>query len=277
MGNPGSIEKVMVFGILVIILGILAIAVYGSRNVAVGADGQLAVAPPGVQNQLPIKGAGGGLRGSDDAEPGGDASQDSVNVLIVDPSDLENVTAIDDKGFDDNTVGRPVAKEPTPSGESVAATPAAKDDNSKSASKLPGTYKVEKNDTLEAIAKKLYKDRAYVDDILAANAGLNPTKMFVGQEIKIPPMSSKATADVVKAPQKPEASGKPVVPPPGDGAGLAKEPSDKTYTIQPGDSLIKIARNQCGGISKVNAIKALNKGVITDPDHLPVGKSIRLP
>lgn len=48
------------------------------------------------------------------------------------------------------------------------------------------TYIVKRNDTLWSIALRIYGDGKRWRDIVAANDGLDPTKMRIGQEIVLP-------------------------------------------------------------------------------------------
>jgi nucleoid-associated protein YgaU len=57
----------------------------------------------------------------------------------------------------------------------------------------------------------------------------------------------------------------------------APEPEPKFYTIQSGDSLSKIAKEQCGDTSKWRALFEANKEVIKDPDKIYPGQQIRIP
>jgi LysM repeat protein len=50
----------------------------------------------------------------------------------------------------------------------------------------------------------------------------------------------------------------------------------RNYTVQRGDTLYKIAREQLGGNSRVNDIKPLNPE-ITNWDVLRVGQVIKIP
>ncbi|MDP6045127.1 MAG: LysM peptidoglycan-binding domain-containing protein [Phycisphaerae bacterium] len=50
-----------------------------------------------------------------------------------------------------------------------------------------GTYTIQKKDTLWSIATRLLGNGQRYRDIIAANPGLDPKKLAVGQVIKIPP------------------------------------------------------------------------------------------
>jgi len=49
------------------------------------------------------------------------------------------------------------------------------------------------------------------------------------------------------------------------------------YTVQPGDTLGKIAQHHYGAASKYMVIFEANKPMLTDPDKIKVGQSLRIP
>jgi LysM repeat protein len=119
------------------------------------------------------------------------------------------------------------------------------------APQVAGTeYVVVKGDTFAKIAKK---NGVSVKAIQAANPGVEPTKLKVGQKLSIPASSGGASA----------MTGGPV----STGSGLAEE----TYTVKSGDSLTKIAKAHG---TTVKAIKAENN---LNTDHIKVGQKLKIP
>lgn len=57
-------------------------------------------------------------------------------------------------------------------------------------------------------------------------------------------------------------------------AGAAKAAS---YTVKKGDTLSGIARRELGSVNRADEIIEMNKGIIKDPDSLPLGLAIKLP
>lgn len=100
-------------------------------------------------------------------------------------------------------------------------------------------YRIQASDTFFSIARRF---GITVEALMAANPGVDPNRLQIGQQICIP------------APA-------PAPPCPGD-----------TYTIRPGDTFFSIAR-RFG--TTVDALIAANPGV--DPDRLQVGQVICLP
>ena len=62
------------------------------------------------------------------------------------------------------------------------------------------------------------------------------------------------------------------------GAKAAAPSAESTfYTVQPGDTLGKIAQQHYGAASKYMVIFEANKPMLTDPDKIKVGQSLRIP
>lgn len=51
----------------------------------------------------------------------------------------------------------------------------------------------------------------------------------------------------------------------------------KTYTVQSGDTLSKIAKEQLGDASKYMAIFEANRDQLSDPDKIQVGQELIIP
>ena len=56
-----------------------------------------------------------------------------------------------------------------------------------------------------------------------------------------------------------------------------KPPASQTYTVKPGDSLSKIAKEHLGNGNLYMEIFNANKDVLTDPDKLKPGMVLKLP
>jgi len=149
-------------------------------------------------------------------------------------------------------------------------------------------YVVKPGDTLFLISKRTnYRQSA----IVAANPGLNPDRLRVGQKIKMPGAiaAPAAAKGVAKADVKPAATGKAkdgkVLPAaaPSPAAADTKAPvktksayvpyegPTKEYVVKSGDSLGKIAGES--GIT-IRALKALNG---LQKDNVRVGQKLKVP
>ena len=115
-------------------------------------------------------------------------------------------------------------------------------------------YTIRSGDTLWLISQRYYTSTSA---IMAANPGLKPNNLQVGQTICIPSR---------RAPRPP-------VPTPPSGGGPSRCPVGlRTYTIQRNDTLWQIAQRYC---TTVDSIMTLNPGL--NPNNLKVGQTIWIP
>lgn len=60
-------------------------------------------------------------------------------------------------------------------------------------------------------------------------------------------------------------------------SGPAPKPPAETYTVQPGDTLSKIAKATLGDANAYMKIFEMNKDQLTDPDKIKPGQVLKLP
>ena len=125
-----------------------------------------------------------------------------------------------------------------------------------------GIYVVQSGDTLSGIAQRALGSASRWKEIEAANPGVDPNKLYVGKELKLP-LGASATKTASNS--KPKSSKKQAAP---TGSG-------RTYTVQGGDMLSIIAQRELGSASRWREIADLNPKV--DPDKLFVGAVLKLP
>ena len=112
-------------------------------------------------------------------------------------------------------------------------------------------YTVQDGDFLITIAEDWFGEPGRHDEIIALNPGVDPTRLQIGQMLKMPRKSQPRT--------------KPVDP-----TLAANE-----YRIAPNDNYTKIARLLLGDEARASEIAALNPDL--DPGNLQVGTIIKLP
>jgi LysM repeat protein len=113
-------------------------------------------------------------------------------------------------------------------------------------------YAIVKGDLLEKIAKKFHVSVKAITD---ANAGIEPTKLKIGQKIHIPaapaPTASAATGAA--------------------STGGASTSGEQTYTVKSGDNLSSIAKE------KGTTVKALRAANSLKTDRITVGQKLKIP
>jgi nucleoid-associated protein YgaU len=129
-------------------------------------------------------------------------------------------------------------------------------------------YTIKAGDTGVSIAKEWFGDGNKWTLISKANPWADFNRLKIGQKIKLPPKDS-TTASI--------SNSSPVT-----NATTASKPvtmGDKSiYTVQAGDTLIKIARKHYGTDAKWEAIYEANKSIIgSDPANLKLGMKLTLP
>jgi murein DD-endopeptidase MepM/ murein hydrolase activator NlpD len=146
------------------------------------------------------------------------------------------------------------------------ATPAAYAPSAPAASGVGETIDVQPGDTLYGLSKRHHVSLA---ELMAANSMASPN-LKPGQKLVIPASTGahKAAAPMMAAAAAPVAPAVPMSPPSPE--LLAKY--NGQYTVQPGDSLYKIARS-----NKVNFSELQNVNGITDPRKVKPGVVLKVP
>lgn len=125
----------------------------------------------------------------------------------------------------------------------------------------PGTYRIESGDTFSTIALEKYGSENKWVDIAQANPLVDPTRLQIGQIIRLPD-----AAAVAEAPRR-EVRDQPAAP-----------SATKTYTIQDYDTLSTIADEFYGDPSKWRFIYNANRQVLgSNPDIIPADVTITIP
>lgn len=238
MGSVGSIEKVMVGGILAIILLILAVAINGGQD-----DGTLdPYASAGEDPSLPLN-----RRTPDD--DGGGVGVDPPNLVKNVPGPGERV--------DDNFEPAPPAPDPTPAPLDLR----------------PRTYTVKSGDTFGTIAERMLGSSRYLADLQKANEDVDPRKMQIGMILNLPAvgrLSPSGGDDVVREDSVSE--GDRIAPPPAKPVA-----SDRIHVVEKGDTLYGISRKHYDTVGRWKEILAANQDVLSKPEELKAGMKLRIP
>lgn len=152
----------------------------------------------------------------------------------------------------DHPDSRTAAPVPT-TGKDVSITPVAD-----AAPPEPRTYTVQPGDTFSTIAVKIYGSEQHWIDIAATNPFIDPRRLRVGQEIRLP-----APQDVL-----------------GDNAQAPLHAPGQTVThiIRSGETLSGIAHRYYNAHERWREIFLVNRDTIGhDPDRLRAGDVLRIP
>ena len=116
--------------------------------------------------------------------------------------------------------------------------------------------------------KQLRMHNLHVQDnklFIKASAGTQALKNDIWNQIKlVDPGYGDLTCDIVIDPS--------LAP-----AAPAAVPEMKTYTVQPGDSLSKIAKEFYGNASAYMKIFEANKDQLSDPNKIQIGQVLKIP
>lgn len=163
------------------------------------------------------------------------------------------------------TPARPVAPPAAPAG-----TPANSPPTSPSGAPTFTEYQVRDGDTMVTIAEEWFDDRNKWDLIAKANPSVDPTRLRIGQTIRLPAKSSAA------APGGPRPAPRetPKAPP----ASPALAPGERVHEVKTGDTLFSITRAYYGTVEHWKRIYEANRALIgSDPADLKVGTKLKVP
>lgn len=122
------------------------------------------------------------------------------------------------------------------------------------------TYIVKSGDNFWVIAQAVYGDGRHYKLIEQANPGVDSSNLKIGQELRIPPLSTAAT------------------PAAGITSHSATTLGPRQYRVQPNDSLHRIAQKLYGDGSRWQEIYDLNRQTIgSNPARLKVDMILQLP
>lgn len=140
----------------------------------------------------------------------------------------------------------------------------------------PVSYTVQSGDTLWKIAEKHYGNGALWQKIYADNTGTisDPNRIYAGQVIQIYPVQGGATAGIASAVSaiREMSPAMRLLDAVGEGGQ-----SGRTYTVEAGDNLWKIARKVYGRGWQWRKIHKANEDQIPTPSSLRIGQVLIIP
>jgi nucleoid-associated protein YgaU len=246
MGNMGGIERLMVFGILMIIITILGIAFFGANDMG------------DMPDEFISDDDSGETQGSfyrDFGDVTGDSPSDVSNEgLPSDPShELGSTPLRSDRPVDDTE-----GDESAGGGEASSVNGETSAGNRVEEPAAPSKYTVVKGDSFARIARKVFGDEKWTLAIQKANPEIDPLGLQIGMEIVMPAVTKRNESSASIGSAEPAAS-----------VGR--------YVVQTNDSLYSIAAKMLGGKKHWKKIYEANRDVLSDPDTLRVGMTLRIP
>lgn len=209
------------------------------------------------------------LGGPDDAnrDASGESERDTDSPLRDDGDAAANRSAgnrpsrdvagaANDRG---TTASRDSQPDRRPSPEPRESEPRAARDTRSAERSADRTYTVQPGDTLEGIAIQLYGDAVYWDEIAQANPLVDPRRLRVGQELRLP------SPAVIEG----DAEDEQQIVAPGEVV---------RYTVRPGDTLSTIARTYYGQATRWRYLYNVNRETIgANPNALQAGDVLEIP
>lgn len=124
------------------------------------------------------------------------------------------------------------------------------------------SYTIKSGDTLSTIAGEFYKDTRKWKAIADANPGIDPSRLKIGQVIKIPAEGGVARQATTVA----------------ERASAASKSSGSTHTVAKGETLAAIAERYLGSKGAWKRLYEANKATVgNDPAKLKVGTKLVIP
>ncbi|MEX1017232.1 MAG: LysM peptidoglycan-binding domain-containing protein, partial [Phycisphaeraceae bacterium] len=127
----------------------------------------------------------------------------------------------------------------------------------------PTTYTVAAGDTLISIADELYGDARYWEDLAHANPTVDPLRLRIGQELRLPSrqiIERRRAADTDHDLESPPA------------------PGTLTHIVRPGETLSTIAQRHYSDSSRWRVIFNANRDRLgNDPDRITAGDELTIP
>ena len=203
-------------------------------------------------------------------------TQETKSALLIGFIFIMIVLVVVVDGFD---AGRTPALNDAPADEMPIVPPAEDDSFQRSQPPASGQietaqaqverYEVKRGDTLSGICAEYYGDAGLFPALQKAN-GLKSPDLVPGQTISLPPQAALTSNSPQTAPPTQTAQ-------PGQPAPTETVRKNRTYTVQKGDMLERIARRELGDGRRANEIFEMNRDQLSSPDDIQPGMVLKLP
>lgn len=144
------------------------------------------------------------------------------------------------------------------------------DTDDAAASSASSTYTIKAGDTFQSIAAKHLGSASRWRDIGKANPFVEPTKLKIGQVIKLPGATGAVSDASVEPPRRVAARAT-------DSAVTTVKPRGITHKVKFGETLSTLAYQYYGDRGQWKKIYNANRDVLRNPDRLPDGVKLTIP
>ena len=184
-----------------------------------------------------------------------------VLVVVVDGLDAGRTPALNEVPTDEMPIVPPAEDDSFQRSQPPASGPIET-----AKAQVEQYWEVERGDTLSGICAEKYGDAGLFPALQKAN-GLKSPDLVPGQIISLPPRAALTS----NSPQ--------TVPPaqPEQPAPTETVRKNRTYTVQKGDMLERIARRELGDGRRANEIFEMNRDQLSSPDDIQPGMVLKLP
>lgn len=185
-----------------------------------------------------------------------------VLVVVVDGLDAGRTPALNEVPTDEMPIVPPAEDDSFQRSQPPASGPI---ETAKEA-QVEQYWEVERGDTLSGICAEKYGDAGLFPALQKAN-GLKSPDLVPGQIISLPPRAALTSNSPQTAPPA-----QPEQPAPTETVR-----KNRTYTVQKGDMLERIARRELGDGRRANEIFEMNRDQLSSPDDIQPGMVLKLP
>jgi nucleoid-associated protein YgaU len=135
------------------------------------------------------------------------------------------------------------------------------------------TIEVNEGDTLSGLARAYLGDASKWRAFMRANPDKldRPEQVRPGMTLRLPELGDQASNDQQSRPQARGSAGQRNAPSP------ASQQTQRTYTVQPGDTLIEIAEQELGNGAAWKRLLEVNSGTLESPEALQPGMTLTIP
>ena len=187
-----------------------------------------------------------------------------VLVVVVDGLDAGRTPALNEVPTDEMPIVPPAEDDSFQRSQPPASGPIET-----AKAQVERYWEVKRGDTLSGICAEHYGDAGLFPALQKAN-GLKSPDLVPGQTISLPPRAALTS-------NSPQTALPTQTAQPEQAAPTETVRKNRTYTVQKGDMLERIARRELGDGRRANEIFEMNRDQLSSPDDIQPGMVLKLP